>query len=274
MKSKSTIIRYGLSFFLFVLIMLSSFLFVKTNAKQVAAKSNLPFILVPGTSATEDRFDGFIDKMIKKVGGKDILKIEVQKDGSLQWTSTLTNNSAHPYIVISFADSSEEAVAKQAKWIKLALDKAHELYIFDAYNALGHSNGGLAWTMYLENEPIQTTHQMKKLVTLGTPFDCTLDLENRDPKGTSMVETDMLQTLSSSRDRIPKNLTMISIAGDIGKTGSDGMVSVESALASQGIYKGQVNTYIEKVFYGEDSQHSELIGNSDVMDYIVQELYG
>ena len=242
------------------------------QSKQVNDDSHTPLILIPGTNSDKDRFDVLIQSMRKKVGPRDVLKIEVQKNGDLKWTSSLRKKSVNPFIVISFADNSEEAVDEQAKWIQIALDKAHDLYKFDTYNALGHSNGGLAWTIYLEEETSSQTSQMKKLITLGTPYN---DLETEDnpyPKRASLKETDRLEDMVRVRHAISNSLSMVSIAGDY-RDGSDGVVPVTSALASEKIYKNDITSYQEKVFYGDDAQHSDLIENENIINYIVNELY-
>ncbi len=44
--------------------------------------------------------------------------------------------SIDPFIVISFSDSSEKGVEKQAEWTDIAMKKAHQLYSFNSYNAV------------------------------------------------------------------------------------------------------------------------------------------
>lgn len=259
---------------LIVISVLAFFLFFVDvgHSKQLNDDSRLPLILIPGTNSDQDRFDDFIQSMRKKIGPRDILKIEVQKNGDLKWTSSLRKKSVNPFIVISFADNSEEAVDEQAKWIQIAMDKAHDLYKFDAYDAVGHSNGGLAWTMYLEEETSSQTSQMKKLITLGTPYN---DLETEDnpyPNRGLLKETERLQYMVQMKHAIPNSLSMVSIAGDY-KDGSDGVVPITSVLASEEIYKNDITSYKEKVFYGDDAQHSDLIGNEIIINYIVNELY-
>lgn len=279
MKLKKHKIVIIASVVLLIIIAISSFMVVsRVNSKsdkKIVIKKDMPLILIPGTSATGDRFDDFINQMAARVGDKDVIKLTVQTDGTVEWTATQNYHLVNPFIVISFADSSEETVGKQAKWIQLALKKAHTLCSFDEYNALGHSNGGLAWTIYLEQAPSQYTKKMQKLITLGTPFDSQLPLEKKNPTGQeTIVETDMLKKLVAEKHKIPKNLNMISIAGELDGNSGDGVVPLKSVSASKQIFDGQVASFVQKNFYGADAQHSELIGNPDVMDYIINDLYG
>ena len=106
---------------LIVISVLAFFLFFVDvgHSKQLNDDSRLPLILIPGTNSDQDRFDDFIQSMRKKIGPRDILKIEVQKNGDLKWTSSLRKKSVNPFIVISFADNSEEAVDEQSKWMPM-----------------------------------------------------------------------------------------------------------------------------------------------------------
>ena len=143
----------------------------KNTAEQKVNSTQVPLILIPGTNGDGDQFDNFMNMITKKIGKRDILKINVKTDGTTEWTSSLTKKSIAPFIVISFSDSSEKGVEKQAEWTDIAMKKAHQLYSFNSYNALGYSNGGLVWTIYLEKMTQKSTSQMKNLITLGTPYN-------------------------------------------------------------------------------------------------------
>ena len=243
-----------------------------SNINYSSTKKGLPLILIPGTSSDEDRFDYFIHNIMKDTGGSDVLKIEVQKDGSLKWKSSLKKNSHNPLIVISFYDSSEKGVDKQAEWTETAMKKAHQLYSFDSYNALGHSNGGLVWTIYLEKIAQKSTSQMKTLITLGTPYNYLDSNANPYPNSSSLTETDMLRRMINKKGKIPHSLRMISLAGNY-KNNGDGVVPLSSALSSSKIYKNQAKSYGEKIFYGANARHGKLIENDQIIDYISDKIY-
>ena len=242
-----------------------------SNINYSSTKKGLPLILIPGTSSDEDRFDYFIHNIMKDTGGSDVLKIEVQKDGSLKWKSSLKKNSHNPLIVISFYDSSEKGVDKQAEWTETAMKKAHQLYSFDSYNALGHSNGGLVWTIYLEKIAQKSTSQMKTLITLGTPYNYLDSNANPYPNSSSLTETDMLRRMINKKGKIPHSLRMISIAGNY-KNNGDGVVPLTSALSSSKIYNN-VSSYHEKIFDGINTQHNQLTENEEIIEYVVHQLY-
>lgn len=261
---------------LLLLLSITCFAFVSPQKplaqfKQIDEK-NIPIILIPGTNSDENRFDTFMQKMMTQVGPRDSLKIQVQEDGSLKWSGNLTKKSINPFIVIGFADNSESAVKKQSEWIQIALDKVHECYNFDRYDAIGHSNGGLAWTLYLENNPSTVTDQMAKLITIGTPFNETDLADNPYPSRTNMTATDTFEQLVSAKAALPRGLDMVAIAGDYDRH-DDGIVPVTSALASNIIFKGQVSHYQEKIVSGDQAQHSDLIDNEQVVQTVVDTLY-
>ena len=60
---------------------------------------------------------------------------------------------------------------KQAKWLSLALDALVNRYHFNHFNAIGHSNGGLIWTYFLENYFDNQYLTIDKLMTIGAPFN-------------------------------------------------------------------------------------------------------
>ncbi|PGZ95329.1 alpha/beta hydrolase, partial [Bacillus sp. AFS051223] len=79
----------------------------------------------------------------------------------------------------------------------IAMKKAHQLYSFNSYNALGHSNGGLVWTIYLEKMTQKATSQMRTLITLGTPYNYLDSNANPYPNSSSLTKTDMLRRMIS-----------------------------------------------------------------------------
>lgn len=255
-----------------VLSLILSYGSIKYKSEQKTAQNQVPFILIPGTGANGDRFDSFMNKLMKKVGKRDVLKINVKTDGTTQYTSSLTKKSNNPFIVISFSDSSEKGVDKQAEWTEIAMKKAHQLYSFKTYNALGHSNGGLVWTIFLEKEAQKPTSQMKNLITLGTPYNYLDPKANPYPDRASLTETDMLKWMVNKREKIPHNLKLISIAGNY-KDNSDGVVPLTSALSSSKIYKKEIDSYSEKIVSGSNAQHDQLTENQEIIDYIVHKFY-
>ena len=244
----------------------------KNTAEQKVNSTQVPLILIPGTNGDRNRFDNFMNMIMKKIGKRDIIKINVKTDGTTEWTSSLTKKSIAPFIVISFSDSSEKGVEKQAEWTDIAMKKAHQLYSFNSYNALGHSNGGLVWTIYLEKMTQKSTSQMKNLITLGTPYNYLDSNANPYPNSSSLTETDMLRRMINKKGKIPHSLRMISIAGNY-KNNGDGVVPLTSALSSSKIYKNQAKSYDEKIFYGINASHGKLIENDQIIDYISNKIY-
>lgn len=257
---------------LFILSLILSYDAIKYRAEQREDQKQVPFILIPGTDADGDRFDTFMNDLMKKTGQRGILKINVNTDGTTQCTSSLTKNSSHPFIVISFSDSSENGVVEQAKWTEIAMKKAHQLYSFKSYNALGHSNGGLVWTLFLENEAQTSDSQMQNLITIATPYNYLDENANPYPNRAALIETDQLKQMIRKKSKIPHHLRMFSIAGN-DENDSDGVVPLTSALASRKIYKNEVDSYTEKIFDGSDAQHNQLTENQEVIDYIFHTLY-
>lgn len=51
-----------------VLSLILSYGSIKYKSEQKMAQNQVPFILIPGTGANGDRFDSFMNKLMKKVG--------------------------------------------------------------------------------------------------------------------------------------------------------------------------------------------------------------
>ncbi|MCI1902546.1 MAG: alpha/beta hydrolase [Enterococcaceae bacterium] len=223
-----------------------------------------PLIMVPGTNATQNRFDDLLADMKKTYQDLDVMKITVKTDDSLTVNGALTGNSQHPVIVIAFEDNSEKAVPEQAKWFKTALTYLAANYRFSSYNFLGHSNGGLVITNYLENEADASDPALDRLMTIGTPYNGTSFNDNAKtatftkPKNT----TDQLSRLLADQANILPSFQMMNVYGNTADSYSDGTVPVASVQAGVLLY-GNTASYQEKAIT-DDATHRALPANAEV----------
>lgn len=126
---------------------------------------------------------------------------------------------------------------------------------------MGHSNGGLIYTAFIENYLGSYDVELKKLMTIGTPYNFTeTNINNK---------TEMLADFIKNRENIPTTLAMYSVAGTI-TYDSDELVPDTSVSAGKYIYQGQVAHYTETTVTGADAQHSDLPTNDEVV-FLVQE---
>lgn len=222
------------------------------HTKQKIAE---PTIMVPGTNGDVSRFDGLINQLESANSDTKVLKVTVDTDGTLHTQGSINSNTQHPVIVIAFEDASDgqTAVAKQAVWYQKALEYLHNIYDFDQYNVIGHSNGGLVLTDYLENDKRTEDPSIDHLITLGTPYNDVSSAYN--DKETFKATSPWLASYIENKDNLPTELKVINIAGNPHGTGSDGTVDLASVLSGEQLYQDAAS-YTELQV---NASHSDLV---------------
>lgn len=248
---------------LLVLGILSQKAIAQSSDKEAKIQNSRmkPIIFVPGSSATINRFDDLFKDLNATGPVHSILKVQVNENNQLEFHGKLNPRDRQPFIVVGFQDNRDgySNIKKQTKWLNLALTEIQNRYHFRDFSAIGHSNGGLVWTNYLEQDYAASSFNIPTLMTLGTPFNFS---------ETSMQRrTEMLNDFIADNNQLPHNLVMYSVAGTDDYT-DDGIVPVESVLAGKYIYQNKVKSYTQITVSGENAQHSSLPENSEVVNLI------
>lgn len=223
-----------------------------------------PVIMIPGSSASINRFDTLVQKINERDHkNHSLLKVYVKENGQLVFTGRIRRQDNEPFIVVGFQNNHDgySNIKKQAKWFNLAFNELKQRYNFSNFKAIGHSNGGLIYTAFLENYFNTTSNRlirMKVLMTIGSPYNFA---------ETSNRPTQMLKDFIKNRKNLPKYLTMYSVAGTKNYL-ADGIVPVSSVEAGKYIYQGVVKHYTQITVTGRLAQHSELPQNSQVLQLI------
>jgi uncharacterized alpha/beta hydrolase family protein len=222
-----------------------------------------PIILVPGSSATQERFNSLITTLNQQTTGHSLLKITVNTDGSLTKSGKIAARDNEPYIVIAFANNHDgyNNIKKQARWFDRALTSLTATYHFNRFRAIGHSNGGLVLTLFLEKYYAKADVTVDRLMTIGTPYN----LE----ESKSANRTQMLNDMIKARKKLPKALTVYSLAGTETYDG-DGTVPLNSVETGKYIYQNQVKHYTQITVTGDNASHSDLPQNREIINYIQQ----
>lgn len=268
--SKNRLLLLGTFIFLIVLS-IPTFFWIKSANHDLAErrKSQMsPVIMIPGSSATTERFNELVNLLNKDTLKKhSLLKIQVKKDGTLKYSGKINRNDNEPFIVVGFENNHDgyANIKKQAGWFDEAFAQLSRQYKFNNFKAFGHSNGGLIWTYWLENYYADYSDEItiKKLMTLGTPYN--FNESNIDHK------TEMLNDFIKNRKKIPKNLDVYSVSGGENYE-SDGLVPESSVAAGKYIFQNQVKHYTTMTVTGSDAQHSSLPQNKQVVQLIKQYL--
>ena len=261
----------ALIFLLLILLIFPTYFWTKSSNKDLAErkKSQLsPVIMVPGSSATTERFNELVNTLNKDTPVKhSVLKVKVKTDGQLVYTGKVNKGDNEPFIIIGFENNKDgySNIKKQASWLNTAFRSLSEQYTFNNFKAFGHSNGGLIWTYWLEHYYADYTSdiKIKELMTVGTPFNFNETSINH--------KTQMLEDFIKNKNKIPTSLNVYSVSG--GKNyESDGLGPEDSVEAGKYIFQNQVKHYTTMTVTGASAQHSSLPQNQQVVQLIEQYL--
>nr|WP_114674978.1 alpha/beta hydrolase [Fructobacillus ficulneus] len=234
------------------------------NDRAIQRSKIDPVIFVPGSSASVNRFDDLFATINAKERGKNVhsvLKVLVKEDGTLSYSGHLSSENRRPFIVVGFERNQDNypTIKADGESLSKVMTSLQKKYYFRNFSAVGHSNGGLIWTHYLENYYNSTNFHIKTLMTLGSPFNFS---ETSTTKRTTML-TDMI----NNSDNLPSDLVVYSVAGSEDYT-DDGIVPVQSVLSGKYVFQKSVAKYTQTTVSGENAQHSNLPENPDVVNLI------
>lgn len=268
--SKKTALVFTLVCLFLLGLAVPSYSWTRKNVQKIEKFYNSklsPIIMIPGSSATENRFDGLVTKLNQDRQGTkhSLLKVKVWNDGRMTYSGSIDAKDNEPIIVIGFENNKDgySNIKKQAKMLNQAFEALQSKYNFNNFKGLGHSNGGLIYTAFIENYLGDYDVDLKTLMTIGTPYNFTeTNIKNK---------SEMLADFIKAREAIPTTLHMYSVAGTI-TYDSDELVPDASVSAGKYIYQNQAETYTEITVTGEDAQHSDLPTNDEVVALIKQHL--
>ncbi|MFS9179245.1 alpha/beta hydrolase [Streptococcus australis] len=268
--SKKTALVFTLVCLFLIGLAAPSYSWTRKNVQKIEKFYNSklsPIIMIPGSSATENRFDGLVTKLNQDRQGTkhSLLKVKVWNDGIITYSGSIDAKDNEPIIVIGFENNKDgySNIKKQAKMVNQAFESLQEKYNFNNFKGLAHSNGGLTYTAFIENYLGDYDVDLKTLMTIGTPYNFTeTNIKNK---------SEMLADFIKARKAIPTTLHMYSVAGTI-TYDSDELVPDASVSAGKYIYQNQAASYTEITVTGEDAQHSDLPTNDEVVALIKQHI--
>lgn len=235
---------------------------VRANYQSVMA----PVILVPGSSATQNRFNA----LVKELNNQDttrhsLLRVEVKTNNQLSYSGSIRRGDRHPFIVIGFQDNRDGPanIRRQAAWFAVAFKALQRAYHFNHFSAMGHSNGGLVLTLFLEQQLAATGAHADRLMTIASPFN----LEEANSK----VDTALFKELVAKRNKLSKELIVYALVGSESYS-SDGIVPFDSANRGKYIFQNQVKHFTQITVTGADANHADLPENQQIVKLIRQDL--
>ncbi|WP_057740327.1 alpha/beta hydrolase [Limosilactobacillus secaliphilus] len=236
------------------------------RAEQFKKSRMSPVIMVPGSSATKERFNTLVKMLNEDTKNKhSLLKLEVKNSGKITYSGKIRRGDREPIIVVGFENNHDgyNNIKKQAKMFDSAFNELSEEYKFNNFKAFGHSNGGLIWTYWLEHyySDYKEHITIKRLMTVGSPYNFNETSTNN--------KTQMFSDFVDNRSKIPSNLSVISVIGTE-TYDSDGLVPEASVQAGKYIYQKQVKHFTTMTVTGEDAEHSDLPQNKQIVNLIEQ----
>lgn len=220
-----------------------------------------PVIMIPGSSASVNRFDRLV-AAINRMDHQNhsLLKVKVYNNGQITYIGQIRSHDREPFIVVGFENNHDgySNIKKQARMFNQAFKQLKNRYSFNNFKGIGHSNGGLIYTYFLEHYYNEQQIRITRLMTIGSPYNFAEPLKRR---------TQMLTDFIKYRSKLPDNLTVYSVAGSENYV-EDGLVPVSSVEAGKYIYQGQVKHYTQITVTGKLAQHSALPQNKEVLDLI------
>lgn len=225
-----------------------------------------PVFLVPGSSATQNRFNDLVKELNAKTKTKhSLLRVEVMTNGQLKMSGTIRPGDQRPFIVVGFEDRRDGTanILRQAQWFTIAFKALQQTYHFNHFSAMGHSNGGLVLTLFMERNLAATKAHAERLMTIASPFN----LEEPNPQ----VDTPLFKQLVAGRQNLPQQLVVYSIAGTE-TYGGDGIVPFDSVDRGKYIFQKRVQHFTQITVTGADAKHAGLPENQQIVKLIRQDL--
>ena len=228
MRRRKNIASLLFSLLLILALAWPAYFWTKDNVANLTKWHNSklsPIIMIPGSSATENRFDSLVSLINKQSFKKhSLLKVKVWNSGKITYQGKINPKDNEPFIVVGFENNHDgyDNILKQAKMFNKAFTALTNRYDFNNFKGIGHSNGGLVYTAFLEKYFNEDDAQIKKLMTIGSPF-------NFAEKSTAN-KTQMLASFIKNKVNLPSNLIVYSVAGTQNYE-SDGLVPLDSVEA-------------------------------------------
>lgn len=219
--------------------------------KLSVPQHDVPTLFIPGYLGNWISLGPMVHRLNHYDIAKEAMVVHIAKDNHI----TIKQEHAfkdNPNILVLFQDNTD--VAKQAYQLGLLNEKLYRDYHVRQINLVGHSAGGNIVFRYLITKHSRPVPQPLKFVNFADDYSRREDAETA---------------------RLPHNLKVLTVAGEIWHTGTDGEIPLKAALAFSKVLKPHVAAVKTVVFHGGPlrTYHSCLHQNPAVDCVIARFLY-
>ncbi|MCD8826590.1 alpha/beta hydrolase [Staphylococcus gallinarum] len=248
------------------------------------ANKQVPTLFLHGYAGSVNSEKYMVQRAKAQGVSKNIITATVSRDGDdVVLRGKLSKKAKNPIVQVQFEDNKQGDYAKNAQWLKNVLVKLQHKYHFQHFNFVGHSMGNMTLSQYmLTYGNDKSLPKLDKQVNIAGPFNGVLNMNEKvneisvDSNGKPSRMNPPYQEFRKLKQVYKgKNIEVLNIYGDLEDgTHSDGSVSISSAKSLKYLLGDSPKSYKEKLFDGDDAQHSQLHENSEVADDLIQFLWG
>ncbi|MBZ2201549.1 MAG: alpha/beta hydrolase [Lentilactobacillus hilgardii] len=257
-------------------------------AEENYINSNTPTLFIHGWGGTLRSEKKMASDAEASDAAQRRMIIRVRPNGKIDVTGTIEKWMRNPIIFLRM-DNNRAGEFQYARWLTKVCKLLKSKYHIDNLNFVGHSMGSYATVYYnMINGNRQDLPRANKLCLLAGPYNGIINngkqnqpitgplakLWDDQPNANKLLKNGRPKTihpeyqmLNQLKDRIPRQIRILNIYGDLNDgSNSDGVVTTESALSLGYLVKGRVNYYQTFKATGPNAQHSELHNHNLAVD--------
>lgn len=253
-KQKRHIGRYiGIGLLVFTLFVAGWWEYrLEPERQLIVSKDKVPTLFIPGYLGNWISLGPMVHRMNRYHIAKKAMVVHIASNNQITIKQDVALNRNNPNIIVLFQDNTN--VNKQAYQLALLTEKLYRDYHVRQINLVGHSDGGNIVYRYLTTRHQHPTPQALKFVDFADDYS-----HQEDERA----------------NKLPRQLKVLIVAGEIWHTGTDGEIPLKSALAFKKVIKPYVAKVKTVVFHGGPwlTFHSCLHQNPAVDCVIARFLY-
>ncbi|MGN0709713.1 MAG: alpha/beta hydrolase [Anaerovoracaceae bacterium] len=241
-----------------------------------------PTLLIPQRGGSGKKFSSMTRRMKSEDVTNTVKTAVVEKDGTVDLSSTMKRTLRNPVIIVRFEDSSQKDWHRRAYYLKSLVSYLGRTYGYKDFNAVGYDEGAVTTTYYLlDYGRRKDLPHLRTFISIAGDYDRLADdpksaRYNRfEPNGRPAFTDSTYYELLSLRDKKPAyKIDVLNIYGrKNSKASSDGVTSVMSARSLSYLVEPFSASYREKRITGGDGKHSNIVSCDRTVNAVIRTLW-